>query len=138
GLWFVWARSHEAWGRSFDVVAPLTSLAAALRQQPVIQLVTTAPYDTLNFLGALFASAMVWPVFRKLGASWGVFMLVNLVPPLLSGGVLSMGRLTATLFPMFLALAAMLPARSVPAWTTAFGAMQGLSAVLFFSWRELY
>ena len=81
---------------------------------------------------------MVWPVFRKLGVVWGVFMVVNLLPPLLSGGVLSMGRLTATLFPLFLALAAMIPARSVPAWTAAFGAVQGLSAALFFTWHELY
>jgi Mannosyltransferase (PIG-V) len=138
GIWFVWARSHEAWGRTFDALAPLATLVSALREQPVIQLVTAAPYDTLNFLGAFFASVMVWPVFRKLGVVWGVFMVVNLLPPLLSGGVLSMGRLTATLFPLFLALAAMIPARSVPAWTAAFGAMQGLSAALFFTWRELY
>ena len=40
---------------------------------------------------------------------WTVYVLVSLVPPLFAGGLLSMGRLTSTLFPLFLALASMPP-----------------------------
>jgi hypothetical protein len=49
-----------------------------------------------------------------------------------------MGRLTSTLFPLFLALAAILPSRAVPSWAAAFGVLQGLGAALFFTWRELF
>jgi len=65
-------------------------------------------------------------------------VLVNLLPPLIAGGLLSMGRLTSTLFPLFLALAAILPARAVPGWAAAFGIGQGFCAALFFTWRALF
>ena len=51
---------------------------------------------------------------------------------------MSMGRLSATMFPLFLALAGTLPPRSIPAVVVAFALMQGLVAVLFFTWRNMY
>jgi hypothetical protein len=57
---------------------------------------------------------------------------------MLAGGVLSMGRLTATLFPLFLALAATTSPRAVPLLVTAFAIGQGLAAALFFTWRPLF
>jgi hypothetical protein len=86
----------------------------------------------------IFALLMLWPVARRLGLAYAAFVLVNLVPPLLAGGVLSMGRLTATLFPLFLALAASVSPRAVPPLVTAFALGQGLAAVLFFTWRPLF
>ena len=65
-------------------------------------------------------------------------MIVNLVPPLFAGGLLSMGRLSATLFPLFLALAILVAPRNVPAWAAVFGIGQGFCATLFFTWRALY
>ena len=73
-----------------------------------------------------------------LSVAWGVFVLINLLPPLLAGGLLSTGRLTATLFPLFLALAAVVPPRAVPGWAALFGIGQGFCAALFFSWRALF
>jgi len=81
---------------------------------------------------------MLWPVFPRLGVAYAAFVLVYLVPPMLAGGELSMGRLTSTLFPLFLALAASLPPRSVPSFVTAFALGQGLAAALFFTWRPLF
>ena len=81
---------------------------------------------------------MLWPVLRRLGLAYAAFVLVNLAPPLLAGGLLSMGRLSSTLFPVFLALAAMLPRRAVTPLITAWGLGQGLVAALFFTWRPLY
>jgi len=138
GVWFAWARSHEAWGRSFEGLAPIVSFFAALRDEPWLQLIANNPYNAINALGVIFALAMTYPVFRKLGLAWGVFVLVNLLPPLIAGGLLSMGRLTSTLFPLFLALAAILPARAVPGWAAAFGIGQGFCAALFFTWRALF
>jgi hypothetical protein len=138
GVWFAWARSHEAWGRTYQGWGPFVTAFGWLRDEPLLQVVTNVPFNALNALGVLFAVALTYPVFRRFGAAFGVFVLVNLVPPLFAGGVLSMGRLTSTLFPLFLALAAVLPPRSVPAWAAAFGIGQGLCAALFFTWRQLF
>ena len=138
GVWFAWARSHEAWGRSFEGLAPVVSLAQRLGEQSLLQLVAENPYNAINAAGVLFAVLMLYPVFRTLGLAWGLFVVVNLLPPLAAGGLLSMGRLTSTLFPLFLALAALVPPRTIPGWTAAFGIGQGLCAALFFTWRSLF
>jgi hypothetical protein len=137
-VWFAWTRSHEAWGRSYEGIAPVLAAMGQLGGEPFLRAVAAHPYNTLNALGVLFGVALTYPVFKRLGVGWGAFVLVNLLPPLFAGGVLSMGRLTSTLFPLFLALAALVPLRSVPAWAAAFGITQGFCASLFFTWRELF
>jgi hypothetical protein len=121
GAWFGWARLHETWGRTLGAFTPLAS-----------------PYDVANALAVIFALTMVWPVVRRTGVACGVLVLVNVVPPLAAGGVLSMGRVTATIFPLFLALAAIVPARAVTTLVTAFAVGQALAAILFFTWRPLF
>jgi len=138
GVWFAWARSHEAWGRTYQGLAPFMTAFGWLRDEPFLQVVGNIPFNALNTLGVLFALALIYPVCRRLGLAWGVFVLVNVVPPLFAGGVLSMGRLSAPLFPLFLALAAIVPRRNVPSWVAAFAVGQGLCATLFFTWRELF
>jgi Mannosyltransferase (PIG-V) len=138
GAWFGWARLHEAWGRSYSGLAPVERAYGWITDEGLLRVVEGVPFDTLNSLGLIFALLMLWPVFRRLGVAYAAFVLVNLVPPMLAGGVLSMGRLTSTLFPLFLALAASVPPRSVPALVTAFALAQGLAAVLFFTWRPLF
>ena len=49
-----------------------------------------------------------------------------------------MGRITATIFPLFLALAAILPRRAIVPLVTASAVTQGLVATLFFTWRPLF
>ena len=138
GVWFAWARSHEAWGRTYHGLAPFATAWGWVRDEPLVEVIANVPFNTLNTIAVLFGLALTYPVFRRLGAAWGVFVLLNLVPPLFAGGVLSMGRLTSTLFPLFLALAAIIPRRAAPAWSAAFGVAQGLCAALFFTWRELF
>jgi hypothetical protein len=138
GFWFAWARSHGAWGRSFQGLTPFTSLFDRLSSESIGQVIANSPYDSLNTFGLLFAACLLWPTFRRLGAAWGLFIGVNIASPLLAGGVLSMGRLTSTLFPLFLSLAATLPPRAVLPCCIAFAVVQGLCAVLFFTWRALY
>ena len=137
-VWFAWARSHEAWGRTYRGLDPFMTAFGWLWNEPFLQVVGNIPFNVLNASGVLFALALTYPVFRRLGLAWGVFVLVNVVPPLFAGGVLSMGRLSATLFPLFLALAAIVPRRSMPSWVAAFAVGQGLCAALFFTWRELF
>ena len=138
GAWFGWARLHEAWGRSYSGLAPVERAYGWITDEGLLPVIQGVPFDTLNSLGLIFALLMLWPIFRRLGIAYVAFVLVNLVPPMLAGGVLSMGRLTSTLFPIFLALAASVSPRSVPPLITAFALGQGLAAALFFTWRPLF
>jgi hypothetical protein len=81
---------------------------------------------------------MLPAVFRHVGLAGAAFVLLNIVPPLLTGGVLSMGRFTSTLFPVFLALAAIVPARAIVPLLTTFAVGQGLVTAVFFTWRGLF
>ena len=138
GAWFGWARLHEAWGRSYEGLAPVARAYGWITDEGLLHVVEGVPFDTLNSLGLIFALLMLWPVLRRLGVAYAAFVLVNLVPPMLAGGVLSMGRLTGTVFPLFLALAASVPPRAVTPLIIAFAVGQGLVAALFFTWRPLF
>jgi hypothetical protein len=65
-------------------------------------------------------------------------LLVNLLPPMMAGGFLSIGRVTSTLFPAFLWLGAALPPRHRTPCAVVFAVLQGFAAVMFFTWRPLY
>jgi hypothetical protein len=55
-----------------------------------------------------------------------------------AGGLLSMGRVTSTLFPVFLWLGAAVPAHHRTGWITLFACLQGFVAVMFFTWRPMF
>jgi hypothetical protein len=137
GIWFAWARMHGAWGRTWST-RPIEQGWEWLTTEGLTNVVIGVPYDVLNTLPVLFVLALVWPIARRLGAAYAVFVLLNVVPPVFAGGALSMGRVTATIFPAFIVLAVLLPQRAVPAWISAFALMQGLIAILFFTWREIF
>ena len=40
------------------------------------------PFDTLNGLGALFVTLRAFPVWRRFGLPYAVFILINILPPL--------------------------------------------------------
>jgi hypothetical protein len=128
GSWFGWARLHETWGRT---LSGLGALAEGLTR-------ISSPYDVMNAIALVFAVALLWPVARRLGAASALFVIVTIVPPLLAGGVLSMGRITSTAFPLFLALAEILPPRAVTPVVTLFAIGQVVTAVLFFTWRPIF
>ena len=138
GVWFAWRQSHMAWGRTFEGMTPLTTLWHRLQADGLMTVSQQFPFDTLNALGFVFALVMIRAVHRTMGWPWALYVLVSITTPLLAGGVLSMGRLTSTLFPLFLALAAVLPSRAVPHWAAALAMGQGLAAALFFTSRQLY
>jgi Mannosyltransferase (PIG-V) len=137
GIWFAWRESHIAWGRTFQGVGPIIDAMSYIESQGLLRAAAARPIDTLDAMSLVFAGAMVIPVVRHVGVAWAVFVLINIVPPLVAGGLMSMGRITSTLFPMYIALAAVIPMRTVPAWTTGFALLQGLVAVLFFTWRHM-
>lgn len=90
------------------------------------------------FLDLVFgwaALASLWPVYRRFGLAYSMLIAINLLPPLILGGWLSIGRLVSTLFPFFLWLAAIVPARHLYAWVACFAVLQAFGAVLFYTWR---
>ena len=99
---------------------------------------STQTLDLFYSLAVLLALAAVWPVYRRFGLPFAVFILITIVPPMSAGGLLSMGRVTSVLFPVFLWMGAAVPARHRVAWTCLFGVLQGFVAVMFFTWRPLY
>lgn len=135
---FAWAEAHAAWGRTLPTWnSTVTSRVDLLTDRGVLGYAATAPLEILNGAAVLFAFALIPVIARRLGAPAAVFVLSNLIPPLIAGGLLSAGRLTSTLFPIFAAMALVMRHRYVAYWTVVFAVLQGLAAVLFFTWRPL-
>ena len=114
------------------MIVPLASIT----ERGVVEYTTAQPIEALNAVGAILACALIWPITRRLGPEYGLFMILNVGPPLIFGGFLSMGRVTSLLFPMFMYLALVLADRQRQALAVGFAVVQGLAAVLFFTWHQ--
>jgi hypothetical protein len=137
-----WLAGHAAWGRHYEGLPGLTRLVADrygfIAQAGLLKYTSERPYDALNGCAAAFVILAAWPVARRLGIAYAVFILINMLPPLAAGGLLSAGRLSAVMFPVFLWLAAAIPVRHRPGWLVTFAALQAFNAALFYTWRPLY
>ena len=139
GDWLAWISGHAAWGRHYTGLVPLvTARYGQIATAGLYEYTRRAPLDVLNAVGVIFVLAAAWPVARRLGLAYAVFILINILPPLAAGGLLSAGRLSSVLFPAFIWLAAVTPARYRGAWIMAFAANQALNAAIFYTWRELF
>ena len=136
---FAWIRAQAAWGRRGDATILQYQWAfRTVQDEGILAYVRAVPAEAFQLVAVVFAFALVWPVWRRVGAAYALFILANLVPPLIQGGLLSLGRFTATLFPLFLALAVLVPAERRGNWVIVFSIAQGLIAAVFFSWRAIY
>jgi hypothetical protein len=136
---FAWLKGQAAWGRTYGGFEELLrSEYKYIANVGLSGYLATPGYDAFNAFAAVFAIATAWPVFRRLGAVYAVFILLNILPPLAAGGFLSAGRLSSVLFPMFIWLATVIPARHRPVWIATSAALQALNAVLFYTWRPLF
>jgi hypothetical protein len=103
---FEWMASITRWGYhpgGPPWMAPV-QLARNLLGHPYRYLTTDhmALYDVLyGVTGALFACAVPF-VWRRFGAAYGLFMLLNLYLPMSSGVFEGMGRYCSVLFPAFI------------------------------------
>lgn len=132
---FAWSEVQTAWGRTYQLTTWLGLELTSMSQQGVLNYVEATPVTVLNGMGAALAFGLLWTVARRAGIAYALLVLVNLVPAIASGGLMSVGRFTSTLFPMFFALATVVPERHVTSVLVAFSMLQGLVAVLFFTWR---
>jgi hypothetical protein len=136
---FTFAASHAAWGRTYEGLGTLVAHQYSILANAGLSGYVGAPgYDALNALGAVFGIATIWPVARRLGLAFGLFIAINIVPALADGGLLSAGRFSSVLFPAFIWLATVIPARQRAGWIAAFAALQAFGAALFYTWRPLF
>ena len=133
-----WTTQNAAWGRVYRGIDSLIADNAGVINQAIYTFAAEATVDVLQLAAVVFMFVSVWPVFRRLGLAYAVMILVNIVPPLLLGGLMSMGRVTAVLFPAFVWLGASLPASHRTAWYIAFAMVQAICAAAFFTWRPLF
>ena len=134
-----WLRAHGAWGREYQGLAVLVGDRINIIANAGLQgYVASLPHDVLNALGVVFVLITAWPVARKLGLAYAVFILIFILPPLAAGGLISAGRFSSVLFPAFLWMAGAVPARHRGAWLASFAAIQALNAAMFYTWRPLY
>lgn len=136
---FSFVAAQQAWGRRtavlFEVIDNRTDLIAS---QGVAAYARAYAVEIMEGSAALFALGAVWPIVRRFGLAYGVFVAMAVLPPLISMGTVSLGRYTAPLFPIFLWLGAAVQIERRPYWLAVFAAGQALIATLFFTWRAPY
>jgi hypothetical protein len=134
-----WAEGHVAWGRSYQGLSILVAERYKfLSEAGVYAYTSQATDDVLQVAGVLFVLLPAWFVARRFGLAYAVFILINILPPLAAGGVLSAGRFSSVLFPAFIWAAGAIKAEHRPAWYGTFMAVQALNAILFYTWRPMF
>jgi hypothetical protein len=134
-----WMAGHLAWGRHYTgLTAIIVDRYNWLAGAGLYNYISQVPLDFLNASGVVFVLAAAWPVARRLGLAYGIFILINMLPPLAEGGMLSAGRFSSVMFPAFLWLAGAVPERHRAGWVASFAAIQALNAALFYTWRPMF
>jgi len=139
---FEWAATLQRWGYypgGAPWLAPVR-LVGNLVTHPYLYLTTErmAPYDTLyGITGLLFAAATPF-VWRRFGAHYGLFMLMNLWLPLSSGVFEGMGRYCSVLFPCFIWLATIRSRWIYTAIVVVFAMFYTLGLALFTTVHPLF
>src|SRR5207244_13246412 len=117
----------------FDLLRHLlTHPYAFLASQPM------ALYDTLYGVTALLFVAAIPFVWRRLGAAYGLFMLLNLYVPLSSGAFEGLGRYCSLLFPAFIWLASIRSRYVYSSLVVVFALFYTLGLALFATVRPLF
>jgi hypothetical protein len=134
-----WAEGHVAWGRSYQGLSILVvERYEYLVQEGLYAYTSQLSNDLLQAIGPIFVLAAVWGVTRRLGFAYAVFILINILPPLAAGGLLSAGRFSSVIFPAFIWFASVVPAGQRSVWLAIFMALQAFNASLFYTWRPMY
>lgn len=139
GEWFLWMQAHGAWGRQFSGLHVL----AARRWQDLMDLgfytyTVVHALEILNMLATFLVLGVSWPIARRFGWAWSAFLLVTVLPPLFMGGFLSMGRVTSTLFPVFIYLGLTVRGAALPQVLLASFGLQVVLAAMHFTWRQVF
>jgi Dolichyl-phosphate-mannose-protein mannosyltransferase len=141
---FEWAATLERWGNGYHPGgAPWTAPAALLRQlfTHPYRYLTTDPMASIDTLYGVTGMAFVLAVpfvWRRLGAAYGLFMLLNLWLPLSSGVFEGVGRYCSVLFPCFIWLATIRSRHVSTAVVVTFALFYTLGLSLFTTIHPLF
>lgn len=136
---FAWIEAQHAWGRVYEGVGGLFVGHAKLASELGLYLYSqNQPTEVLNGSATVMALLLVWPMARRIGIAYALFVLLIMLPPLAAGGFLSMGRMTSTLFPIFLYLGWALRGPRRGGLVMAFAILQGFFAAMYFTWRPMF
>lgn len=136
---FQWAMQNAAWGRVYrSLYSMVWERLDVIATDGLYTYVSEQTVDMFYSLAVLLCLGAVWPVYRRFGLPYAVFIVLNVLPPMSAGGMLSMGRVTSVLFPVFLWLGAAVPAHHRIGWIVGFALLQGFMAVMFFTWRPVF
>jgi hypothetical protein len=119
-----WYRGQAAWGRPGQT---------ALEPASSIDLWWLADALPLTFVLGSIA-----PVTRLLGAAYGLFIAVNVAPPLLRHGLMSLGRFSSVMFPAFAWLAWRVRGQARQRLILACAVGEAVLAALFFTWHPIF
>jgi hypothetical protein len=137
-----WAASLERWGYHPGGApwTPVVSLVRQLATHPYRYLAgdRMAPYDVLYGVTGLAGAVSVPFVWRRLGAGYGLYMLLNLLLPLSSGVFEGVGRYCSVLFPWFIWLAAIRSRTVATALLVGFALFYTLGLALFTTIHPLF
>jgi hypothetical protein len=139
GEWFLWMKAHGAWGRQLSGVHLLAQQRwHDLHALGLYGYTVEHAIEILNVAATSLAVALSWPIGRRFGWAWSAFVLVTVLPPLFMGGFLSLGRVTSTMFPLFIYLGWRLRGTALQQAVLAGFGLQVALAVMHFTWRPVY
>ena len=136
---FTWVAGQTAWEHTYQgITAVIVDRYHIIMNAGLSGYIAALPHDFLNGLAVLFVLATVWPVGRRLGLPYALWMVLNVWPSITTVNLISAGRYTAVLFPMFIWMADAVPERHRGGWIASFAALQAFGAAMFYTWRPLY
>lgn len=136
---FTWTRQNIAWGRVYRSLDSIVSdRVDFITNNGLYNYASTQTLDMFYLMAVLLCLAAVWPIYRRYGIAFAALIPITILPPMAAGGLLSMGRVTSILFPVFLWLGGAIPPQHRKAWIGLFALLQGFAAVMFFTWRPLF
>ena len=130
-----WLHGQAAWG------VPLLLRRGAPDPGRLPGEAAIKPIEVVVWIGNIsaFVAAVraIRPISKRVGPAYGIWIAVNIFPPIAAHLFISLGRFTAVLFPFFFWLAIRVPRDRVIRLAAAFAAGQALFAIWFFLWRPV-
>jgi len=130
-----WMHGQAAWGM------PLLGRGPAPDPARTAEDLRVKVSEVLVYVGDItaffWAATSILPVARRLGIAYGLWIAVNIFPPVAAHLFISLGRFTAVLFPLFFWLALVVPRQRLTRVAVAFAVCQAILAVGFFLWRPV-
>ena len=134
---FAWIKAQQGWWHSSASVPFYVERIHQVRGLGFGGYFDAMPGPAIGTFIPIFAAVLLWRVWR-LSPAYAAFVVVTLLPAI-AIDTPSMGRMAAPLFPLFIALAAILPDRK-DVWVLGgiFGIGQLWAAAIFYEWGMLY